>query len=79
LWVAAARQGLDHPVLEKAARTMLDVVSSHLDSVTTDTRHREIVEDYAARYTMRGRAPESEIAARSVALEQRHTPVLAGF
>jgi glutamate--cysteine ligase len=79
LWVAAARQGLDHPVLGKAARTMLDVVSSHLDSVTTDTRHREIVEDYAARYTMRGRAPESEIAARSVALEQRHTPVLAGF
>ena len=40
LWVAAARDGLGHPVLGEAARILFTVVADHLDSVTAETRHQ---------------------------------------
>lgn len=68
LWVAAARHGLGQPVLGQAARVLLAVVADHLGSVTAETRHAAFIEEYTARYVLRGLTPGGE-AARSQHLD----------
>jgi glutamate--cysteine ligase len=63
LWVAAARDGLCHPVLDSAARILLAVVRDHLGSVSTEAGHAALVEEYAARCIRRSGARGSDPAA----------------
>jgi glutamate--cysteine ligase len=60
LWITAARDGLCHPVLGSAAQILLAVVRDHLGSVTTETRHASLIEEYAARHIHRSDAQRSE-------------------
>jgi glutamate--cysteine ligase len=76
LWITAAREGLDHPILDKAARILSEVVSEHLGTVSTDSHHADIVEEYAARFVNRGCSPGADTAIRSQSLAQRHAPDL---
>jgi glutamate--cysteine ligase len=62
LWITATRDGLCHPVLESAARILFAVVRDHLGSVTTETRHAALIEEYAARHIRRSHAQASEPA-----------------
>jgi len=76
LWVIAARDGLGHPVLGAAARILIAVVADHLGSVTAEARHPALVEEYAARYVHRGRAPGGESAPATHDLRQHRAPAL---
>jgi glutamate--cysteine ligase len=73
LWVAAARDGLRHPVLAAAARILICVVSEHLGSVSTDPRHAALIQDYAARAD---HGTGSEPAPHGGDLSQHRRPVL---
>jgi glutamate--cysteine ligase len=63
LWVTAAHDGLEHPVLGTAARTLIAIVARHLGTVTSETSHAALMEEFATRYVRRGRTPGSESAA----------------
>jgi glutamate--cysteine ligase len=76
LWVTAARDGLRQPVLDPAARILIAVVTDHLGSVSTDTRHATLIEEFAARYVHRGRAPGNKPAPQADDLIQHGRPAL---
>jgi glutamate--cysteine ligase len=77
LWLAAARDGLNQPVLAEAARTLIAIVVEHLASVTTEPAHAALVEEFAARYVRRGLTPGSDSAAGIGNLPRHRALVLA--
>ncbi|RZK72928.1 MAG: glutamate--cysteine ligase, partial [Rhodococcus sp. (in: high G+C Gram-positive bacteria)] len=57
LWVTAARDGLNDPVLRDAAQLLLGVVELHLRRHPTHSSAAETVATYIDRYTKHGLAP----------------------
>jgi glutamate--cysteine ligase len=76
LWVDAARAGLSNQLLSRAAQVLLEVAGDHLGSITADSRHVDIVEEYAARYTRRQRSPGSEPASAAAPSTKHKAPAL---
>jgi glutamate--cysteine ligase len=76
LWLTAARDGLSHPGLHMAARILIAVVAEHLDSVTGETCHAALVEEYAASYIRRGLTPGNGSAPRTQGLPLHRAPAL---
>jgi glutamate--cysteine ligase len=74
LWVTAARDGLRHPVLDAAARILIAVVTDHLGSVSTDTRHPALIEEYAMRCVRRGHGTGSRPTPQAGDLIQHRQP-----
>jgi glutamate--cysteine ligase len=57
LWLTAARDGIAHPALAQAARTLADVVSEHLPAVSADSRDHSVLAEFTDCYLRAGRAP----------------------
>jgi glutamate--cysteine ligase len=60
MWGAAARHGLSHPVLARAARALFTVALEALPSVGTDQLTASTVADFFHRYVDRGRTPADD-------------------
>jgi glutamate--cysteine ligase len=73
LWLTAARDGLDDPILGSGARTLLDVALEHLASVTVDSRLIAQLEDFTEGYVRRRRCPGDDPAASSDRGRQHET------
>ncbi|MGY0236905.1 glutamate-cysteine ligase family protein [Longispora urticae] len=65
-WVTAARRGLGEPGLTEAATACFDLALEGLDRLGAPADIRERVADFAQRYTVRGRCPADDVAARRV-------------
>ena len=61
LWLAAARYGLTHPLLASAARVLTEVAADNLGCVTSDTRHAQLLDEFAACYVHAGRSPGHDL------------------
>jgi glutamate--cysteine ligase len=79
LWVTATRDSLSHPVLNRAARILIEIAADHLGCVTGETRHAALVEEYAARYVRRGLAPGSEPESGTCGFFQHRVPALTSI
>jgi glutamate--cysteine ligase len=60
-WVAAARHGLDHPSLARAAQTCFTAALGALPDLGVDPALTHLVEDYLDRYVTLGRCPADDI------------------
>lgn len=60
LYNEAAQQGLKHPTLLLAARSIMDILVRNVRSVSDRTEHTDALVDFAERYTSRGRCPGDE-------------------
>jgi glutamate--cysteine ligase len=77
LWLTAARYGITHPLLASAARVLTEVVADNLSSVSRDTRHAQIVHEFAARYVRAGRSPGHDLISQTRQPRQDRSPALA--
>jgi glutamate--cysteine ligase len=77
LWLTAARYGLTHPQLASAARVLTQVVADNLGCVTSDARHAQIIEEFAARYVRAGRSPGHDVISQVRQFSDDRPPALA--
>lgn len=62
LWVTAARDGLEHPVLADAARTLIALTAESLTDSPETSDAAAAVEQFGYDYTLRGRCPGDDSA-----------------
>ena len=77
LWFTAARYGINHPLLASAARVLTEVVADNLGSVSRDTRHAQIVDEFATRYVRACRSPGHDLVSATWQPCEDRSPALA--